>query len=130
MIVVIVTVVTVVVIVTSFSKNNLTPQQHMRYSQGSFSQFSRCFSLNPTLGQHIHCYTSHITHNLHSTHFTTHHSYKDTFAGLEERHYNCRFNVSGERNRVERCDGGVPQAQGFHRETVSEVKFDGTKLWC
>ena len=44
---VIVTVATVavgtVVIVTYFSKNNLTPQQQMRYSQGSFSRFSRCF---------------------------------------------------------------------------------------
>ena len=43
--VVIVTVVTVVVRVTSFSKNNLTPRQPMRYSQGSFSQFLRCFFL-------------------------------------------------------------------------------------
>ena len=34
-----------VVIVTYFSKNNLTPQQQMRYSQGSFSRFSQCFSL-------------------------------------------------------------------------------------
>ena len=45
--VVIVTVATVavgtVVIVTYFSKNNLTPRQQMRYSQGSFLQFSRCF---------------------------------------------------------------------------------------
>ena len=44
---VIVTVATVavgtVVIVTYFSKNNLTPQQQMRYSQGSFSRFSRYF---------------------------------------------------------------------------------------
>ena len=44
---VIVTVATVavgtVVIVTYFSKNNLTPRQQMRYSQGSFSQFLRCF---------------------------------------------------------------------------------------
>ena len=44
---VIVTVATVavgtVVIVTYFSKNNLTPRQQMRYSQGSFSRFSRCF---------------------------------------------------------------------------------------
>ena len=45
--VVIVTVATVV-IVTYFSKNNLTPRQRMRYSQGSFSRFSRCFVL--------HCY--------------------------------------------------------------------------
>ena len=41
---VIVTVATVavgtVVIATYFSKNNLTPQQQMRYSQGSFSRFS------------------------------------------------------------------------------------------
>ena len=29
---------------TSFSKNNLTPWQPMRYSQGSFSQFLRCFN--------------------------------------------------------------------------------------
>ena len=46
--VVIVTVATVaagtVVIVTYFSKNNWTPQQ-MRYSQGRFSRFSRCFFL-------------------------------------------------------------------------------------
>ena len=41
--VVIVTVVTVVVRVTSFSKNNLTPRQPMKYSQGSFLQFLRCF---------------------------------------------------------------------------------------
>ena len=45
--VVIVTVATVavgtVVIATYSSKNNLTPQQQMRYSQGSFSRFSRCF---------------------------------------------------------------------------------------
>ena len=40
--VVIVTVATVV-IVTYFSKNNLTPRQQMRYSQGSFLRFSRCF---------------------------------------------------------------------------------------
>ena len=66
---VIVTVATVavgtVVIVTYFSKNNLTPQQQMRYSQGSFSRLSRCF-LNPlnilnanwTYGQNIEtCYT-------------------------------------------------------------------------
>ena len=32
-----------VVIVKYFSKNNLTPRQQMRYSQGSFSRFSRCF---------------------------------------------------------------------------------------
>ena len=32
-----------VVISTYFSKNNLTPRQQMRYSQGSFSRFSRCF---------------------------------------------------------------------------------------
>ena len=32
-----------VVIVTYFSQNNLTPRQQMRYSQGSFSRFSRCF---------------------------------------------------------------------------------------
>ena len=32
-----------VVIVTYFSKNNLTPRQQMRYSQGSFLRFSRCF---------------------------------------------------------------------------------------
>ena len=47
---VIVTVATVavgtVVIVTYFSKNNLTPRQKMRYSQGSFSRFSRCFFCN------------------------------------------------------------------------------------
>ena len=42
--VVIVTVVTVVVIVKYFSKNNLTPQQPMRCSQSSFSQFSQCLS--------------------------------------------------------------------------------------
>ena len=46
---VIVTVATVavgtVVIVTYFSKINLTPPQQMRYSQGSFSRFSRCFAL-------------------------------------------------------------------------------------
>ena len=44
---VIVTVATVAVgtvaIVTYFSKNNLTPQQQMIYSQGSISGFSRCF---------------------------------------------------------------------------------------
>ena len=44
-IVTVVTVVTVVVIVISFSKNNSTPWQPMRYSQGSFLQFSRCFVL-------------------------------------------------------------------------------------
>ena len=48
---VIVTVATVavgtVVIVTYFSKNNLTPRQQMRYSQGSFSRFSRCFYIGP-----------------------------------------------------------------------------------
>ena len=49
---VIVTVATVavgtVVIVTYFSKNNLTPQQQMRYSQGSFSRFSQCLvSISP-----------------------------------------------------------------------------------
>ena len=32
-----------VVIVTYFSKINLTPRQQMRYSQGSFSRFLRCF---------------------------------------------------------------------------------------
>ena len=41
--IVIVTVVTAVVRLTSFSKNNLTPRQPMRYSQGSFLQFLRCF---------------------------------------------------------------------------------------
>ena len=41
--VVIVTVVTVIVIVTSFSKNNLTPRQPMRCSQGTFSRLSQCF---------------------------------------------------------------------------------------
>ena len=50
--VVIVTVATVaagtVVIVTYFSKNNLTPRQQKRYSQGSFSRFSRCFYNTPT----------------------------------------------------------------------------------
>ena len=30
-----------VVIATYFNKNNLTPGQEMRYSQGSFSRFSR-----------------------------------------------------------------------------------------
>ena len=49
--VVIVTIVTVtvvtVVIVTSFSKNHLTPQQLMKYSQDNFSGFTRCFSLDP-----------------------------------------------------------------------------------
>ena len=49
---VIVTVATVavgtVVIVTYFSKNNLTPRQQMRYSQGSFSRFSRCFKSKMT----------------------------------------------------------------------------------
>ena len=35
-------------IVTYFSKNNLTPQQQMRYSQGSFSRFSQCLvSISP-----------------------------------------------------------------------------------
>ena len=34
-----------VVIITYFGKNNLTPRQQMRYSQGSFSRFSRCFLL-------------------------------------------------------------------------------------
>ena len=29
------------------------------------------------------------------------------------------FNRSGDSDRVERCDGGIPLAQGFHRETVS-----------
>ena len=47
---VIVTVVTVavvaVVIVTSFSKNNLTPQQLMRYSRCSFLRFLQCLSIN------------------------------------------------------------------------------------
>ena len=54
--VVIVTVVSVaagtVVIVTYFSKNNLTPRQQMRYSQGSFLRFSLCLysrSLCPVL---------------------------------------------------------------------------------
>ena len=51
--VVILTVVTVavgtLVIVTYFSKNNLTPRQQMRYSQGSFSQLSRCFFLHSAL---------------------------------------------------------------------------------
>ena len=32
-------------IVTYFSKNNLTPQQLMKCSQGSFSRFSLCFIL-------------------------------------------------------------------------------------
>ena len=32
-----------VVIGTYFSKNDWTPRQQMRYSQGSFSRFSRCF---------------------------------------------------------------------------------------
>ena len=32
-----------VVIATYFSKNNLTARQQMRYSQGSFSRFLRCF---------------------------------------------------------------------------------------
>ena len=48
--VVIVTVATVaagtVVIVTYFNKNNLTPRQQMRYSQGSFSRFLRCLRYN------------------------------------------------------------------------------------
>lgn len=39
--------------------------------------------------------------------------------GLEERHHKIAFNLSGERERVERCDGGIPMAQGFHREVVS-----------
>ena len=39
----IVTVVTVVVIVTSFSKNNLTPRQPMRFSQGSFCDSRNVF---------------------------------------------------------------------------------------
>ena len=34
-----------VVIVTYFSTHNLTPQQQLRYFQGGFSRFSRCFLL-------------------------------------------------------------------------------------
>ena len=34
-----------VVIVTNFNKNNFTHRQQMRYSQGSFSRFSRCFAI-------------------------------------------------------------------------------------
>ena len=41
-----------VVIVTYFSKNNLTPRQQMRYSQGSFSRFSRC--LHTTFQESFH----------------------------------------------------------------------------
>jgi hypothetical protein len=37
---------------------------------------------------------------------------------MEERHFKVNFSLSGERDRVERCDGGIPLAQGFHRETV------------
>ena len=33
----------IVVLVTYFSKNNLTPQQPMRYSQGSVLRFWQCF---------------------------------------------------------------------------------------
>ena len=48
--VVIVTVVTVtvvtLVILISFSKNNLTPWQPIRWSRGSFSWFSQCFSFS------------------------------------------------------------------------------------
>ena len=55
---VIVTVATVavgtVVIATYFSKNNLTPRQQMRYSQGSFSQFSRCFFVEMEIAEEIY----------------------------------------------------------------------------
>ena len=51
--VVILTLVTVVVIVTYFSKNNLTPQQQMKCSQGSFLQFLRCFFLKLAFQAHI-----------------------------------------------------------------------------
>ena len=43
--------------------------------------------------------------------------------GLEERHWNTNFNRSGETDRVERCDGGIPTCQGFHREAVKRLSL-------
>jgi hypothetical protein len=43
--------------------------------------------------------------------------------GMEERHWKCNFSLSGERDPVERCDGGIPLTQGFHREIVDN------KIW-
>ena len=64
---------TVVVIVTPLSKNNLTPLQQMRYSQGSFSRFSRCFYLesiekcSPIFHRHCKSYTCTWTVTLNSS---------------------------------------------------------------
>ena len=41
--------------------------------------------------------------------------------GLEERHWHCNFNLSGEEDREERGDGGIPMGQGFHREYVRSL---------
>ena len=40
------------------------------------------------------------------------------YPGLEEKHFHVNFNLSGERDTVARCDGGIPMSQGFHREAV------------